>query len=100
MNTLTKSEINWNKMQEIINLAEKFLPVEEIKNAQNFLDRNEIGISFSELCGAICEGNLAISKDLKMKLVTLYNDLDGDSEDFWQEIKLKEHILNMKTDEI
>ena len=93
-----KLESNRAKMQEAIGLAAKFLPESEVKNAQHFLDHDELGIAFQELCGSICEGNLVISKDLKTKLLVLYDDLDGESEDFWQEIGLKNHILNMKTE--
>jgi hypothetical protein len=91
-----KLESNRSKMQEAIGMAALFLPESEVKNAQHFLDHDEIGIAFQELCGSICEGSLVISDALKMKLLTLYEDLDGDSEDFWQEINLKTHILNMK----
>ena len=59
-----------------------FLPESEVRNAQHFLDHDEIGIAFQELCGSICEGNLMISEVLKTKLLTLYDDLDGDTEDF------------------
>ena len=99
MTMMTKVEQNRNKMKEIIVSAAKFLPETEIRNAEHFLDHNEIGIAFAELCGSIVEGNITISKELKAKLLTMYDDLEGDSEEFWAEIKLKEHLLNMKTQE-
>jgi hypothetical protein len=99
MNMLNKSEISRKNMQEAIILAAKLLPAEEIRNSQHFLDHNEIGIAFAELCGSICEGNFTVSKALKTKLIILYDDLDGDSETFWQEIKLKARIISMKTPE-
>jgi hypothetical protein len=91
-----KFENNWDKMREVIGLAAKFLPESEVKNAEHYLAHDEIEIAFQELCGSICERNLMISQLLKTKLLALYNDLEGDSEDFWQEIGLKNHILNMK----
>ena len=87
------------KMQEALDPATIFLPESKVRNAQDFLDHDEIGIAFQELCGSICEGNLIISLTLKTKLLTLYDDLDGDTEDFWQEIKLKSQILNIDVDQ-
>ena len=90
-----KLENNWDKMREVIKLSAAFISESDVKNAEHFLAHDELAIAFQELCGAICEENITISQLLKAKLLTLYDDLDGDTEDFWQEIGLKNHILNM-----
>jgi hypothetical protein len=77
-----KPEKNSKYMQEILTHSATYLPEGEIKNVQHFLDHNEIGIAFSELCGAIVENEIVISEDLKNRLILMYDHLDGDSEDF------------------
>jgi hypothetical protein len=96
---IVKFENNWDKVREVIGLAAMFLAESEIKNAEHYLAHDELEVAFQELCGSICESNLIISQFLKTKLLALYDDLDGDSEDFWNEIGLKIHIQEMRTAE-
>ena len=84
-------------MRNLLALSKDRLSVDDLKQATHFLDHNEAGIAFQELCGAIVEENVLISSEMKALIQALYLKMDGESDPFWKQIKLKEHIEAMKT---
>ena len=87
---------NLEMMYDLLRSLGEIIPLMDLKQINMFLDNREPGIAFQELCGSIVENEISINENQKHMIETLFDRMEGNKNDFWQEINLSQHIKNMK----